>query len=316
MPTITETTFRDIPALRLEDDSLRLTVIPGWGGKIPEIYDLRRGREWLSENPALPYRLPHYGASYVRDFDVGGFDECFPTVGICRHPSPPWEGTPLPDHGEVWSLPWAARVEGDALCLSTHGVRLPYRLEKRIALHDGGRIRFEYIAVNPTPFPMPFLWSSHPLFALRPGIELDVPVDRVRVFSTPSFPARHGDVIPWPRFEGMELNRAPAPHDSHMGIATKLFSAPLSEGWAVLRDPADGAAFRFDFDPTAVTHLGLWLNYGGWAGAVDAAPYFNIAIEPCIGAPDDLDVAVNHWHEHGLLPPGGSSGWWLQMTVT
>ena len=95
----------------------------------------------------------------------------------------------------------------------------------------------------------------------------------------------------------------------------KLFSPPLSEGWAALSDPADGAAFRVSFDPTLVTHLGLWLNYGGWAGAAGAEPYYNLGLEPCIGAPDTLDTAVDHWGEYGALPPKGSQAWWLQMTL-
>ena len=310
---ITGTTFRDIPALQISDDAVRLAVLPAWGGKVAEILDLRRERQWLAGNPALPYALPHYAASYVRDFDVGGFDECFPTVGACFYPAGPWAGTPLPDHGEVWALPWAARPEGDALHLTVQGIRLPYRLEKTIRLLGEGRIRFEYRATNPTPFPMPFLWSSHPLFELRPGMGLNLPVGEMRVFSAPSFPARHGATIPWPGGKGLALDRVP---EADAGLAVKLFSPPLDEGWAELTDPADGARFRFEFDPTRVTHLGLWLNYGGWAGVPGAEPYFNLGLEPCIGAPDTLDTAVNHWQEYGLLPPDASVKWWLEMLVT
>jgi galactose mutarotase-like enzyme len=312
MSVIAETTFKDMPALQLSDDYLRLTIIPEWGGKVSELFDLRRQREWLFENPVLPYRLPEYGGNYVRDFDVGGFDECFPTVGPCPYPTAPWEGTPLPDHGEVWSIPWAVQVDGGTLYLSTHGVRLPYRLEKTMRLLGNGSIRFTYHATNLSPFPMPFLWSSHPLFTLRPGMRLALPTTRMRIFSAPSLPAQSGDVIPWPRFEDLDLSRVPHPS---AGIAAKLFSPPLTEGWAALFDPADGTTFHFEFDPAVVTHLGLWLNYGGWAGAPGAAPYFNLGLEPCIGAPDTLDVAVNHGQEDGLLPPSTSLEWWLDMTV-
>ena len=315
---ITGKTFKDLPALQVSDGVVRLTVLPAWGGKVAEIFDRRRGREWLFENPALSYercaaRMPAYGADYVGQFDVGGFDECFPTVGPCFYPTDPWRGTPLPDHGEVWSVPWDADVKGDVLNLTTHGVRLPYRLEKSIRLTGNGGIRFDYRAINPTAYPVPFLWSSHPLFAIRPGMCLKLPVDAMRVFSAPAFPAHHGDRIPWPRSDELDLSRVPQPD---AGVAVKLFSPPLSEGWAELSDPADGAAFRFTFDPTRVTHLGLWLNYGGWAGAIGAQPYFNLGLEPCIGAPDTLDTAVNHWGEYGVLPPKGSQTWWLQITLS
>lgn len=312
---IARTTFKHLPALQLADESVRLTLLPDWGGKVAEAVDVRRKREWLFENPALPYRPPEYGASYVRSHDVGGFDECFPTVGECLHPVEPWRGTPLPDHGEVWSLPWSVRVEGETIHLSVDGVRLPYRLEKSIRLLGNGRARFEYRAWNLAPMPMPFLWSGHALFRLRPGMRLQLPVDRVRVDGVAKFPfpVHHGDVLPWPLAHGVDLGTIP---DPSAGLAIKLFTPSLAEGWAVLSDPRDGAAFRFEFDPRLVPHLGLWINYGGWAGVPDAAPYFNLGLEPCIGAPDSLDVAVNQWNDYGMLPPNGTGEWRLEMTLS
>jgi galactose mutarotase-like enzyme len=219
----------------------------------------------------------------------------------------------LPDHGEVWSLPWEAEEDSGVLRLTTHGVRLPYRLEKSIRLMGHGTIRFDYEVANPTSFPMPFLWSSHPLFAVRPGMRLELPVTSMRVFSAPAFSAHHGDLIPWPCFNGLDLSCVLQPD---AGVAVKLFSSALSAGWTELSDPADGAAVRFEFDPTLVTHLGLWINYGGWAGVLGAAPYFNLGLEPCIGAPDTLDTAVDHWRAYGELPPRSCSAWWLEMTVS
>jgi galactose mutarotase-like enzyme len=309
---IAETTFKALPAVRLYDDWVRLTIIPAWGGKVAELFDLRRHREWLFVNPALPYRLPEYGASYVQDFDLGGFDECFPTVGDCAYPIGPWKGTPLPDHGEVWSIPWRARQEGESLRLTTYGVRLPYRLEKSIRLLGEGRTRFDYRATNLTPFPMPFLWSSHPLLALRPGMRLHLPVTEMSVYDASSAPDCRGDTIAWPRFEDRDLSQVPEPD---AGVAVKLFPPPLSEGWAELCDPADSARFRFEFDPRLVTHLGVWINYGGWAGVPRAEPYFNLGLEPCIGAPDRLDTAVHQWGAYGQLPPGGRLEWWLRISV-
>jgi galactose mutarotase-like enzyme len=308
---IAETAYENLLAYRLADDSVRLTILPHWGGKIAEIYDLRRGREWLFRNPALAYRLPTYDSNYARDFDVGGFDECFPNVGAGAYPSGPWRGTPLPDHGEVWSLPWGTQVLGDQLFLTAHGIRLPYRLEKNIRLLGGGRVRFDYRAINRAPFPMPFLWSSHPLFALQPGMKINLPTPHLRVHGGVNFPAQHGDVIDLTRAAARDLSVA----DPLANLAVKLFSPRLAEGWAELADPSDGATFRFDFDPDRVTHLGLWLNYGGWAGAPGAAPYFNLGLEPCLGAPDTLDTAVNHWDAYATLPPNGTQEWWLEISV-
>ncbi|MGD8997541.1 MAG: hypothetical protein PVH80_05485 [Anaerolineae bacterium] len=106
-------------------------------------------------------------------------------------------------------------------------------------------------------------------------------------------------------FDSRDLSGVPEPG---AGVAVKLFSPPLSEGWAELHDPADSASFRFEFDPHLVTHLGLWVNYGGWAGAADADPYFNLGLEPCIGAPDTLDTRGAPWAGIWATPPWRMAG--------
>ena len=35
-----------------------------------------------------------------------GADECLPTIAPCS-----WRGRELPDHGEVWNVPWAVDPE-------------------------------------------------------------------------------------------------------------------------------------------------------------------------------------------------------------
>ena len=63
---------------------------------------------------------------------MSGFDEVFPSIESCYYPVEPWEGVKVPDHGEVWSLPWRYEVHEDSVDLSVHGVRFPYRLQKKI----------------------------------------------------------------------------------------------------------------------------------------------------------------------------------------
>lgn len=327
---IKETRYQNLPAFELSDERTRLTIVPSFGGSIAELIDIERGQEWLYRNPQLSYQTPNYGDNFSQ-FDVGGIFDCFPTIEACHYPRGPWRGTPLPSHGEVWALPWDAKIEQsdrneenedtedkeipEVLHLSTHGMRLPYRLEKRIHIQENGRIHFDYCATNLSHEPMPFLWSLHPLLNISPGMEISIPVEQMRVVSAPSFPANFADMIPWPNHESMELDRVPEPDSD---IATKLFSRKLPVGWVELSDPATKAAIRFEFDPTVVTHLGLWLNYGGWSGVADpeAEPAFNIAIEPGIGAPDSLTTAVKHWQQYGVLPPKGSRQWWFQISIS
>jgi galactose mutarotase-like enzyme len=307
------TIFAGLPAVQMSNNELRLTIIPELGGKIVEMKDLRRGREWLALNKTAPFRLPKYGASFVGDYDYGGFDECFPTITACRYPKPPWQGAPLPDHGEIWSLPWELHQEAEKIDLVAQGVNLPYEFRRTIELLSNGGIHFAYQVTNKSPYPMEFLWSSHPLLSVHPGMQIDIPETRLHVDTAISFPARPGDVIPWPRYRGLDLNLVP---ESSAGMAVKLFSDRLSEGWAVLSDPNDGAALRFDFDPRAITHLGLWLNYGGWTGIPGGKPYFNLAIEPCIGETDNLETGMGEGNQVGALDAHQVKVWQLDITLS
>ncbi len=65
----------------------------------------------------------------------------FPTIDRCYYERYPWQGTPIPDHGEVWSIPWSATITGDQLHMATYGVRFPYRLEKWISFSDPAALR-------------------------------------------------------------------------------------------------------------------------------------------------------------------------------
>jgi galactose mutarotase-like enzyme len=309
-------TYQGLQALALFDEKLRAVVIPAWGGKIASLYDRQRQREWLHTNPHFKYELPSYDGDYVGMFDVGGFDECFPNVGAGQYPAWPWQAVSLPDHGEVWALPWSARQEDGSLTLAVYGVRLPYRLEKRLSLADGC-LRLAYRVENPTPFALPFVWSSHPLLDVQPGMRLEVPARSARVDGCSARFAEltevePGEIVPWPQIGGLDLSIIPGAEAS---MAVKLVARELGEGRAALVDPLAGARFEFRFDPALVPQIGLWLNYGGWSGKAGAPPYYNIGFEPCIGGRDRLDLAMEA-DEYGLLPPESPLNWWLEIRLS
>src|SRR5512137_2831249 len=108
---MTATLMRDSwygsPAWRLEDDALRIIVVPEAGGKIVSLLDRRTGYEWLIQPAhANPFRLLPPGSVY-NDEQVGGWDEMLPTILAGPDPEPgPYEGAALPDHGELWTMVW------------------------------------------------------------------------------------------------------------------------------------------------------------------------------------------------------------------
>jgi len=54
--------------------------------------------------------------------------------------------------------------------------------------------------------------------------------------------------------------------------------------------------------------VGLWINAGSLSGQ-NITPSYNVAIEPCIGAQDSLELAVAEFGLYGLVPARGECVW-------
>jgi hypothetical protein len=311
------TTQGNLQAVLLRGHDLELTVIPGLGGKISSIR--WRGDEILAHNPRKALRTARYAAPYS-DYDASGFDECLPTIGPCLYPEAPWQGVDLPDHGEIWSLPCTPAPTAGSLQLKTQGVRLPYAFEKRIAISQPGVVDLHYTLENLSPRPFRYLWSSHPLLALRPGMRICLP-EGVTVRVDWSKDARLGDLLnehPWPA----TLDSQGSPVDLSLILpedvrrVDKLYTSRLAQGWCGLYEPANGRYAAFVFSPLEIPYVGLSINLGGWP--VDESGqqpgYYNLGLEPCNGYPDRLDHAI----QMGACPTlgaGSKTEWGMQLRL-
>jgi galactose mutarotase-like enzyme len=292
-------------ALLLSDEALEVRLLPSHGGKIASLIDRQTGRDWLWKNPYLEPVLPVPGDDFVKDHDTGGFYECFPAVSAGPYPVAPWQDRRIPDHGELWAVPWQVErtEEGLGMIAQTHV--FPVRFERRISLRQGC-LRLDYRASNPTEHPFPFIWSAHPLFALEKGMRIDLPEGHVlEVFGSDRLGDRHTPVC-WPHAAGLDLSRA-----ERTGWSAKLAGRSPERGWVGLTH--QDRTLRVTYDPAQVTDIGLWLNMGGWCPLPGKDPYFNLGLEPCIGWGDDLAYAVSNHLSHGLLAPRGERRWILEL---
>lgn len=296
---------------------LALTLIPALGGKVSSLRDMRTGREWLWRNPRLSYRRVSHGSSYGQYGDTGGWDECFPSVDQCQYPSPPWAGAPIQDHGELWSqaaeLEIRADVSSVALMTRWQGVALPYTLERTITARAGSStLQFAYTVQNTGDTAIEWIWSAHPLMAIEPDMQVLVPTDarfNLRGTFPPGLVREHTHLAFPLRVGAFDLTELPP---TNAGIALKLWSDPLIDGCATLR-AADGE-FRMRWDANRLPQLGLWLNLGMWAGD-GGAPYYNLGLEPCIGAQDSLYEAVTQYHLFETLDAASARSWSLEVEL-
>ncbi len=316
------TEIEGFAALAVDTGPLALTVIPALGGKIASLRDTRSGREWLWRHPRLPYRRWPHGSSYMVA-DTGGWDECFRSVSACAYTSPPWEGAAIQDHGELWSQPTDGlatdRLDGLTLTTRWRGVALPYVLTRTLTLTTGAAtVHVDYRVENPSAAPIDFIWCVHPLIAIEPGMRIETPPG-ARFHcngTTPPGALTAMNDLPFPLSlerpggEAIDLSALPGPEAA---VALKLWSAPLKEGWARVHAPDGALALRWD--PASLPQLALWINLGAWAGD-GGAPYYNLGLEPCIGAQDSLEDAVRLFRCFATLPPGGQRAWAYDLELT
>jgi len=312
-----QTTVSGFPAVALRSEEIEVVAVPAIGMKLTHLRR-RHGREWLWRNAELPLALPRPGASYVETGDSGGWDECFPTLGPSPIPGAPPGAPPLPDHGELWSAAWDSAVyeHGDGTTLSgtVRGVRLPYEFQREVTLvHSEPVVRFRYRLRHTGGAPFAWIWSAHPLINVQSGTTLELPgVHQVRR------DAVHGrddlardDIVSWPGAIGGDAETFVYPEGG--GWAVKLFGNAGS-GPAVLTDPRQGERLEMGVVSGEVPQVGVWINAGGWAPS-GRTPYHNLALEPCIGAPDRLEDAVLGWRTAPLLEPGEERRWEIAVTL-
>jgi len=124
----TSRTFEGYPAWVGETEAMALTVVPKLGGKAISLVNKRTNREWLWRS-GKPLGNGGYGTPFSAG-DESGWDEMFPAINAGTYPDAPWQGTAIPDHGEVWALPWSDWQAGEELRLRVNGVKFPYTLSK------------------------------------------------------------------------------------------------------------------------------------------------------------------------------------------
>lgn len=279
-------TYHGLQALVIENEALRVTVLPELGGKIWSIVAKRHDREMLWHHPRMVPRKAPFGATYDNWF-CGGWDDIFPNdfpVDI--------DGEMWPDHGEVWSLParWWVETCSDqevAIGFEHQGIVIPTRFHKILRLRAGeASLQLDYQIANEGRDPLDLHWKSHPALPLGNDARLHLPIRTVidepgfgEVFQKTSFAWPQA-----PRADGslLDLRTLPAP-DS--GAVQFWYGTELTSGWAAVSYPAAEVGFGLTFDQTIQNSVWVFTTAGGWRN-------LNVVIlEPCTGYHADLGVA-------------------------
>lgn len=285
----TDWTYRDIRTVILENELIRIVIMPDLGAKIWQITYKPRGKDLLWQNPRLrPQRLPFH--TVYDDQFFGGWDELFPN----DLPEKIGEET-YPDHGEIWTLPWRYAVEKSepeeaVLKLWTETPISNCRVEKTISLRQGeAKIRFRHRIANNGTGTLPYMWKLHAAMAVDEHSRIDLPAANVYMehFGDTRVGAT-GQTYAWPYALDGEGNR----HDmrnvlpASSGRSEFQYATDTTEGWCALTHTKDKIGFALAYDREVLPHCWLFASYGGWRGLN------TVILEPCSGYPVSVNEGV------------------------
>jgi hypothetical protein len=300
---------------RIETNSLIIDLEPELGGKITQVTSRRSGRQWLTRHPRLEWRqlsadelaLPN---AYTLLGDLGGWDECCPTVGYSTNPLSLDQF--VTDHGECWSqLPEVSITDRVFECRWA-GQIWPFELTRKMTVDETQpRFQVKYTLRSKIDRPIPILWSQHPLFSIEVGMRIEIAAGIEMLIASDRSPfGAQGDRFKWPHAGSLDTSIV----TPRAGRSTKLFSDVMSPG-SIALIAANGDRFQMSWssEEHLPIRLGLWMNYGDWAGD-SGAPLNNLGIEPSLGYPDRLDEATENGTAF-VLQPDRSYRWQIEIEI-
>ena len=271
MRVSTEWSLAGQPAVVLENRHLRAVLLPGLGGKIISLVDKAADTELLWRNDRVPVRPVPFGSGYD-DVFLGGWDELFP-----NDEPEVLAGEPMPDHGELWSVPWLVRevvggADGAVLELTVTTPVSAVTVTKRLVLGHGPELRTDYRVTNTGRRDLPFLWKSHVAVALHADTAIDVAAGEVDVhaFGEPRVRPESGRFV-WPVavVDGIEHDFRRLPDTKGGGVSEFLIATTLTGGRCGVRHPTAGTGLTLGWDPAELPSCWTFASYGGglaWSG--------------------------------------------------
>lgn len=279
-------------ALILENDVLRVVVLPQLGGKIASLLYKPQGFEVFFQPVKKEYTLPNYGDEFAL-FDTSGSDEMFPTIDIC--PDPLDKTITWPDHGELWALPWQCMFQGDAIYSRVQGVMWNYLFERKVSINQN-TVTINYAITNKEDRALYGLWAFHGLVAVDEDTEIILPgvTTLMNVHDSallgvvgaihryPVSKTAHGDTIALDKIAPATANKS----------EKYYVNGPVPQGQCSLLLNRKRLEYQLIYNAHKLPYLGVWINEGGFKGE------YNVALEPANGFYDTNLLAA----QNGMKP--------------
>ena len=281
--------------IRLQSESLEVSVLPSVGAKILDLIDRTTGSNFLWHNPRIAPQTYPIEANFD-NYWCGGWDDAFPTCETCLY-----NGEAYPNLGELRSLRWEvdaldATALEPSVYLTSFGPISPIKARKVVRLCKGS-VETEFSVHHIGHHPIDFIWGTHPAYVIEPDCVLHIPA-RTGIVGQSNHPrlGESGQRYKWPllktRDDSVDMSRI-GPRGQ---LSAGHYATDLAAGWYALEYPGRQTGLLFEFPLDVCPYLWLWLSYGGWRG------HYVAVVEPWTSCPVTLSEAVTAQTHRTLLP--------------
>ena len=288
-----------LPAVVLENDIIRVTILTGKGADVVEFnyrpHDL--DIVWLSpggiRNPNdFLSTSPDPLATFV-DVYPGGWQDVFPNAGAPAL----WNGAQFGQHGEICNLPWSVAIVEDTedrivVRLSVRGQKFPSSIERTVSLNraDAG-LNISERVINTSSVPVDAMWSQHITFGypfVTPGSKITLPEGVTGLSHDADVGATGRRLSPaakftWPNapaLEGELLDLSIVPPRNTPSDLVYLTDFPGDTGWYQVTHPAQPVGVRVEWSTATLPYLWYWQEFGGTTGYPWYGQVYTIGLEP------------------------------------
>jgi hypothetical protein len=274
-------------AYYMENDLIKLCILPEIGAKIASIYYKPEDFEVLFQPSKNEYIVPSYDKDFAL-FDTSGADEMFPTIDPCNYPFNP--NIILPDHGELWSIEWETTKYNHKLISKVNGIKLNYTFRRIIELYDN-TIRLNYEVKNNEKTPIYGLWAFHGLLNGDEDSKIILEkTNKVINVHNSVVLGNKGNIHNFPvttDINGVKYDLSKI-HSGSLAKSEKFYVYDrVNKGKASISLCHNKLLYNIKFPKEKVPYLGIWINEWGFKSE------FNCALEPSTGFYDSLKIAYD-----------------------
>jgi len=290
---IGEYVFKQCQGIKLENEVIRVVILPSMGGKVASMYRKDKNFELMFQNKKDIYIKPKMYDAFS-SYDVSGFDDAFPSIDTSIENIGGKEVL-YPDHGEIWSANFTYKIKGEKVQLMYESSIFQYSYRKTFSI-SGDFLIVEYQIFNSGREEFPSIWAMHCLIVCEEDMELNFPSgtkEIINVFNQ-KFLGEVGRIHTYPKTrscegEVYELNKIlPAASNNMEKYYVK---GTVTNGSCGVYYPSKDVNYRIYYDEKKLPYLGFWITEGGFRGD------YNCALEPTNGYYDSIDIARK---KHGL----------------